>query len=296
VWKNYRQVYNESHAVAKYLFKNGLCPKEIFDEGEFQFLALYSKNRAEWAITDLACAMSAVTVVTLYDTLGTESIDYIISQTKIRTIVCAAAQVKKLVEVKEKGLISDLSTIIYFDELPEDQAKGATEVGFNLVTWSQVLKEGSTITDAEANYEREREVRPETPYTFSYTSGTTGMPKGVMLSNRNFIANVGGMDIFDPNFRLRDDDVYISYLPLAHVFERFLYIACVSGRVQIGFFQGDVLKLRDDLQELKPTLMVSVPRLFCRFYDLMQQRISEVTGMKRRLIDWGTETKLKNLE
>ena len=64
-------------------------------------------------------------------------------------------------------------------------------------------------------------------------------------------------------------DVYISYLPLAHVFERFMYGLCFASGVQIGFFQGDVFKLKEDLAELKPTIMASVPRLFNRFYDVM---------------------------
>lgn len=113
------------------------------------------------------------------------------------------------------------------------------------------------------------EPTPETIYTLCYTSGTTGMPKGTMLMHKNFIANVSAMQRFDGVFKFQDDDVYISYLPLAHVFERMLLIACMTYQLQYGFYQGDVFKLKDDLAVLKPTLMVSVPRLFCRFYDVM---------------------------
>lgn len=136
----------------------------------------------------------------------------------------------------------------------------------------------------------------DTFYTFSYTSGTTGMPKGVMLTHRNFASNVGGMHKFDGEFEIKDDDVYISYLPLAHVFERCLLLCAMGYAMQYGFFQGDVMKLRDDLAELKPTVMVSVPRLYNRFYDVMQQKIKETTGMKRKVIDWGVQKKLYNLE
>jgi long-chain acyl-CoA synthetase len=80
------------------------------------------------------------------------------------------------------------------------------------------------------------EVTADTQYTFSYTSGTTGMPKGVMLSHRNFVCNIGGINEFDGTFYIRDDDVYISYLPLAHVMERFLFTCCMAKKMQYGFF------------------------------------------------------------
>jgi long-chain acyl-CoA synthetase len=96
------------------------------------------------------------------------------------------------------------------------------------------------------------------------------MPKGVMLTHRNFVANVGGMEGFDGEFTIRDDDVYISYLPLAHVFERVLLLCAMGYKMQYGFFGGDVMKLKEDLAVLKPTIMASVPRLYNRFFDVMQ--------------------------
>lgn len=127
----------------------------------------------------------------------------------------------------------------------------------------------------------------ETFYTFSYTSGTTGVPKGVKLTHRNFVVNIAGLDFWDNKDRFNEKDVYISYLPLAHVFERLMLLTGMAIKMEIGFYQGDVLKLTQDLAVLKPTVMVSVPRLYNRFYDLMQAKIKELTGFKKTLTEWG---------
>ena len=73
-------------------------------------------------------------------------------------------------------------------------------------------------------------------------------------------------------------------------------LLCMAEGVHYGFYGGDVLKLKEDLQVLKPTIMVSVPRLFTRFYDVMQQKIAELTGMKKTITEWGVQRKLINLE
>jgi long-chain acyl-CoA synthetase len=79
-----------------------LCPKIKTTDGNFRFIALYSKNRAEWAITDQAAMLAGITVVTLYDTLGKDSIEYILNQTQIKTIVCSSDKLKNLLEIKDK--------------------------------------------------------------------------------------------------------------------------------------------------------------------------------------------------
>lgn len=105
---------------------------------------------------------------------------------------------------------------------------------------------------------------PDTVYLFCYTSGTTGDPKGVMLSNKNIIAPavIASKNLDD----ISNNDITISYLPLAHSFEQDVFTLCLIYGVKIGYYSGDVLKLVDDLQVLKPTFFPSVPRLFNRIY------------------------------
>lgn len=112
---------------------------------------------------------------------------------------------------------------------------------------------------------------------FCYTSGTTGDPKAAMLSHGNLLSSAsatflsGGVDF-------TDRDTMISYLPLAHSFEKCLFTVCIISGMAIGYYGGDALKLLDDLQELKPTFFPSVPRLFNRIYDKIQQGIKQKSG------------------
>ena len=96
-------------------------------------------------------------------------------------------------------------------------------------------------------------------------------------------------------FNLTSNDVHISYLPLAHMFERMAIVLSFFTGMRVGFYQGDVLKLREDLAELRPTVMPSVPRLLNRIYDVIQSRLKEATGMRKRLAEWAISTKLAYL-
>ena len=119
--------------------------------------------------------------------------------------------------------IKILTHVIYFDEATPADLEAAKEAGITTIRYHDAIKEGEESEKAPVD-----QVTGDTFYTFSYTSGTTGMPKGVMLTHRNFASNVGGMHKFDGEFEIKDDDVYISYLPLAHVFERCLLL-CAMG-------------------------------------------------------------------
>lgn len=211
--------------MANYLYANDLCPKQENEEGTFRFISLYSKNREEWLVADFAAMISGITNVTLYDTLGKDSIDYILDQCQIKTVVCSGDKVKSLIDIKKNGLLKCVEHIIYFDTIKDEEVENAKEAGLTVVSLEQAIAEGKGKT---VTYD---EVTPDTFYTFSYTSGTTGMPKGVMLTHRNFVANIGGFTHFDGVFKFRDDDIYISYLPAAHVLERMVLLACMTHGV-----------------------------------------------------------------
>ena len=108
-------------------------------------MALYSKNRAEWTESDLGAMLTGITVVTLYDTLGKESMDYILEQTSIKTIVCSSDKIKNVVDLKKEGKITRLTHVIYFDQADASIIAAASEVGLTLISFADVISEGKTL-------------------------------------------------------------------------------------------------------------------------------------------------------
>jgi len=131
---------------------------------------------------------------------------------------------------------------------------------------------------------------------FSYTSGTTGDPKGVKLSHKMILACEYAVNTRLGAGTFTEDDTYISYLPAAHAFEQIVFaMACLSG-MKVGYFGGNVLKLVEDAGILQPTLFPSVPRLYNRIYGKIQDKFKAATGLKGMLVQRAVASKLAYLQ
>jgi long-chain acyl-CoA synthetase len=148
--------------------------------------------------------------------------------------------------------------------------------GVTIVSYQKLLSQGRSSLHPFSP------PKPEDIATICYTSGTTGTPKGVVLTHGNLIANVAGSSVEAEFF---PSDVYISYLPLAHIYERANQIMGVYGGVAVGFYQGDVFKLMDDFAVLRPTIFCSVPRLYNRIYDGITSAVKSSGVVKKRLFE-----------
>uniref|UniRef100_A0A8C1W764 Long-chain-fatty-acid--CoA ligase n=1 Tax=Cyprinus carpio TaxID=7962 RepID=A0A8C1W764_CYPCA len=251
-----------------------------------QFIGVFAQNRPEWIISELACYTYSMVVVPLYDTLGPDAIRYIINTAEISTVICDKAQkAAVLLENVQRGETPGLKMIILMDAFD-----------------TQLLEEAQKCS-VHIRALRDVEVRcPPGADDLSivcFTSGTTGNPKGVMLTHGNVVADFGGFlkvtDVIFPN----QDDILISFLPLAHMFERLIevrhsavldlqaVVICHGGR--IGFFQGDIRLLPDDMKALRPTIFPVVPRLLNRMYDKIFSQAN--TSLKRWLLNFAAKRK-----
>lgn len=286
-FKTYRECVDISRKFGSGLLNLNLVPEvREYKNHAIRFLAVYSKNREEYIFSDIAANLYGLTTVAVYDTLGPTVITFILEQTNLVTLCATDPGVNTLLQETNLG---KLKTIISFDNVTDEQRKKAESKGLTLYTFQDVVKAGETQIQPPA------QVTPDTIYTFSYTSGTTGNPKGVMLSHGNIVATLNTLDYTD--VRLGPEDVHLSYLPLAHIFERLMANAFLYKGGKIGFFNGDVQKLKEDMMDLKPTFFPSVPRLFNRFYDLIRANMGKLTGIKKKISEKAISSKayyLKN--
>jgi len=286
-FKSFKQIYDEVKDFAAGLKILDLIPEiESQIDGKFKFLGMYAKNREDWIVADLAGHLNGVSVVTFYDTLGESTIDFILNQTKLTTVVMESKSLKKIISLKKAGHSGDLQNIILLDVEDESQIKAAEESGLKIYRYPEIIEAGKGKT---VEFE---EAKPETVATFCYTSGTTGVPKGAMITHAGIIADIASLEFTSIN--IRETDVHLSYLPLAHIMERVVFTTCMSRCVCIGFFTGNPNKLMEDAQHLKPTIFVGVPRIFQRVYEVITTGMSKLGGIKKAMADRAVKTKLEN--
>ena len=290
LWKSYNQVYEIVTSFAKTILDRDFCP--IIEDGgrKIRTLGIYCKTREEWVLSWIASWYTEGCVVPLYDTLGEESIIWIIKQSELKTVVTTTPFVKKLIELKKLGKLDCLQNIISLEKLSEEEINGIEECKMTLYDYQECIENGRKSTR-----ELKPNVKPDTLATICYTSGTTGTPKGVMLTHRNYVSMSVGIDGLD-FIHFTNGESCICWLPLAHVYEQFTVAICLAAGVKIGFISGEVTKLTDDLQELKPQYFGSVPRVFNRIYEKTNQEVIKLKGFKKWIYNKGVAAKLDNLE
>ncbi|CDW89813.1 long-chain-fatty-acid--ligase 5 [Stylonychia lemnae] len=285
-WKTFREIYNLMEDFAKGMDSLNLSPVQEAEGKNYRFMGIFSKNREEWAIVNLASMRSSVTIVPFYDSLGPEALSFVLNQTELITMCVDSASLRTLLKVA--GNAHTLKNIITFDKADEDQEKQTKELGIRMISFNDVLEEGRKVQNAKFT-----EPTPDTIYMFCYTSGTTGDPKGAKLSHR-YLLGCSQYCLY-ARAGLCEQDVSISYLPYAHIFEQAIFVTSLGFGFRHGYYSGDPLKLFEDIALLKPTSLVVVPRIMNRIYDKIMAGVANSSGFKQGLFNRAVATKLENL-
>ncbi|KAM4116039.1 hypothetical protein ACJW30_02G020400 [Castanea mollissima] len=237
-------------------------------------VGIYFINRPEWLIVDHACSAYSSISVPLYDTLGPDAVKFIVNHASVQVIFCVPQTLNSLL-----SFLSDIPTvrlIVVVGGIDDQIPSLPSTTGVQVVTYSKLLSQG------RSNLQPFCPPKPDDVATICYTSGTTGTPKGAILTHGNLIANVAGTSL---SVKFYPSDVYISYLPLAHIYERVNQVATVYFGVAVGFYQGDNMKLMDDVAALRPTIFSSVPRLYNRIYAGILNAVKTSGGLRERLFN-----------
>ena len=290
-WKTFGDVFKEIENCARGYLTLNMLEISVCEEQEFKFIGIYAKNREEYIVAEMAGYLLGATVVPLYDTLGLEGLQFIAQQTQLKTMFSSAEGLIKMSKMENSGIIPMVSNIIVFDELiPEFEADLRKNFPkLVLIPYIMVLKAGNS---SGIRLKRKDRAKGESIGLICYTSGTTGLPKGVMLSHKNMVAGAAGLATVDYMSKLTNNDAYTSYLPMAHVYERILLTNCYIFGTKIGIFGGDITKLANDLATLQPTVFNSVPRLFYRFYSVINQKLDALKGFKKKMCGKALKVKL----
>lgn len=276
-------LYEQVEAFGLAMRELGLAPGDK--------VGMMSENRLEWIIADFACACTGLVNVPVFPILTPKQVEYVYNNAEVKAVVCSnALQLNKVMKIRET--VPSLRHVIVMQADALDREPSAREACVKL--FQTMIDEGREI--AMRTYgEIERIAATITPndlLTLIYTSGTTGNPKGVMLSHGNYASNVIGSAGALP---VLDTDVVLSYLPLCHAFERTTgYYTCFAAGATIAFADS-IETVPENLREVRPTMMTSVPRLFERIKNRVEKSVQAGPEKNRKIFAWAIGVGIKRV-
>ncbi|MEJ2544815.1 MAG: long-chain fatty acid--CoA ligase [Calditrichaceae bacterium] len=240
-------------------------------------IAIVSQNRLEWAQTDYAAVSLGALLVPIYPSLLPDQIKYILNDSEAKiAIVEDQSQLQKVESVK-----SELTHTKHFFILDSE----GKELPAEWKKYESLVEKGETVLKNDSDFVIKQidKVASDDWATIIYTSGTTGEPKGAILTHKNLLSNIeSATSVLD----VYDTDVFLSFLPLSHIFERMAghYLSCYHG-CTVAYAES-IDAVAQNLTEIKPTVMVSVPRLYEKIYARVIDNVESGPPLKRKIFYW----------
>ncbi|KAI7800817.1 long-chain-fatty-acid--CoA ligase 3a [Triplophysa rosa] len=287
-WMSYDQVYREAREFGSGLTALGQKP--------LTNVTIFCETRAEWIIAALACFINNFPLVTLYSTLGGPAIVHGLNEAEVSHIITS----KELLKTKLKDILLEVPRLCHIIVVDDKLDGGSVYArGISVHSMSAVQRVGAQPENAS------RQVQPPCASDIAvimYTSGSTGIPKGVMISHSNIIAGITGMSERIPN--LGKGDAYIGYLPLAHVLELSAELVCLAHGCRIGYSSAQTLAdqstkikkgSKGDCSILQPSLMAAVPEIMDRIYKNVMLKVEQMSVFQRTLFLLAYNYKMEQL-
>lgn len=281
VWQTYEQVYQKVIQIGAAIRAFGVKPGA--------HCAIYGSNCPEWVMAMQACNSQGICYVPLYDTLGQNAVEFILDHSEISIAFMQESKIKSIVAILPK-CTAHIKAIVSFGDVAIELKREVEQLGVSCFSWEEFSTMGEEIQELPKK-------QKDDICTIMYTSGTTGEPKGVIITNRAIVAGVTTTEhLLNLTDKVVDEyDSYFSYLPLAHIFDQVIGNYCISKGASIGFWQGDIRYLMEDVQVMKPTIFCGVPRVYDRIYTGINQKIQSGGLIAKHLFQYAYNYKLGNL-
>jgi long-chain acyl-CoA synthetase len=240
-------------------------------------VAIYSYNRPEWVVADLAAIKLGAVIVPVYHTLSVAAVEYIIRDAEVSHLFIETPDLLNPLLPRLNSIPDlNLKLIVTFFQ-PAPVSTGDQKI----ITISQLQHEGAEALQTNPELARAHSARPDDLLTICYTSGTTGEPKGAMLSHRNIISNVSAAI---ERFNVSEKDLLVSFLPLCHMFERTCgYYTMLLAGATIAYAES-LQTIREDVAAVRPTLLIVVPRVLEKVYNAVQEKVLTGPALPRLLM------------
>lgn len=296
-WMNYDDADQMSESVGRGLRLLGLAPG--------QPVCIFADTRAEWLVTAQACFRNSLPVVTLYTNLGESAVEHGINETEVQTVITSHEILPKFKTILKAT--PNIKQIIYFDNpIKRTDTSGFREDVRILNFWDVVTMGKKCANNNEVGVDvSEVPPTPDTECIIMYTSGSTGNPKGVVVTHRNIVSCVNSYLAHLNTMEFNDDDRYIAYLPLAHILEMIAEnMMCVFG-VAIGYSNPNTLTDKStmikkgekgDASTLQPTFMACVPLILDRIYKGIHENVRKKGEFTEKLFDYCVRYKMAAAE
>ncbi|QES89413.1 AMP-dependent synthetase/ligase [Rhizosphaericola mali] len=234
-------------------------------------IGLICFSRPNWLVVDFAAQLTGALLVPLYPNISASEIIHIFNETEIKICFVGNMELYNLLESLKPEIPTLKRVYVFDDPTPENN-------------WENIVHPFTPEVESKVS-QNAKEIGEDDIATIIYTSGTTGMPKGVMLTHKNILSNVimASQEVFS-KFHLKQNKS-LSFLPLNHILEKMLMYVYLYNEFSVSFAEN-IEKVAQNLQEVKPYVFVTVPRLLEKVYEKILQKGQELTGWKKNLFFW----------